>query len=324
DIMDAMDYFLRMNAGDPDRPFGGMQMIFMGDLFQLPPVVRQDSMYFLKRRNYTSPYFFAAHGLAEVNLIHLELTKIYRQEDRGFLSLLEMVRRNELDYDSVTELNEQFEEGFEGYEGESWLTLCATNKVANAINLKKLEALDTPQFNFIGKSEGRFQGMALPVPDLLSLKEKTQVLFTRNDPRGRWVNGTIGTIVELESNKIKVEITDPTDGKLREVEVKPEKWEMYKYSFNEVENSIVADEIGAYEQYPLKLAWAITIHKSQGMTFDRLILDMGAGAFAPGQLYVALSRCRSLEGIKLKRKITPRDVIVDPQIIEYAAQNDIL
>lgn len=323
DIMDSMDYFMRLNGRRDDLPFGGVQLVLMGDMFQLPPVVRQDTIFFLKKQKYQSPYFFSAHGLEEIELAHLELTTIYRQEDRGFKALLEQVRNNELDYDSLEYLNDRHQPDFVPDAEEAWITLCATNAVANKINQEELERLDEAARHYEASSTGTFKAHNAPADQVLTLKVGAQVLFTRNDSKNRWVNGTIGTVTELDYDSVKVKITKGERHKI--YEVPREEWEIFRYSFNAKENSIEAKEIGSFKQYPLRLAWGITIHKSQGMTFDRLVIDMGkGGAFAPGQLYVALSRCRTFEGIVLRHKITGRDVIVDPLIIEYAADHDIL
>ncbi len=322
DIMDSMDYFMRINGRSAELPFGGVQLILMGDLFQLPPVVRRDTVFLLKQRKYESPYFFSAHGMEDIKLAHIELTTIYRQEDRGFKALLEQVRNNELDYDSLEYLNSRFEPEYIIDEEKEWITLCATNAVANKLNQKAIDDLDAGAYNYPASTTGKFDPRNAPAAEILTLKIGAQVLFTRNDQKNRWVNGTIGTVHDLQYDKVLVSVKKGEREKI--YEVPQEEWEIFRYTFNREENAIEAKEIGSFKQYPLRLAWAITIHKSQGMTFDRLIIDMGKGAFAPGQLYVALSRCRSFEGIVLTQKVTQRDIIVDPTIIEYAADNDIL
>lgn len=314
DLMDNIDYFLRKNRGNP-MPFGGVQMVFFGDLFQLPPVVasEQERMLF-HAGTYTNPYFFAAHVFEELTLEMIELRKIYRQDNRHFIRLLEAVRLNTMDYDDINDLNERYLPNFVAT--DYFITLSARNLTANRINNQSLSALETSAITYLAKVEGNFDARLYPTDLVLSLKVGAQVMFIKNDPDKNFVNGTIGKIIALSEEKISVQTEE--NGMPKLIEVPRLEWEILKYKINdEDETKIDTEVIGRFTQYPLKLAWAITIHKSQGKTFEKVIIDLGKGAFEHGQTYVALSRCTSLEGIVLKKKLHPRDIVVDEQVIDF-------
>lgn len=317
DMLDAMDMFLRVNR-ENFRPFGGVQVIFFGDLFQLPPVVTRDPMeqqYFTDY--YETPYFFSSNIVKDPSfeLETLELRKVYRQESRHFLRLLEAVRVNELDHDDLDDLNERWQPNFADNDG--FITLCARNATADRINQRALDALSSPVFEFYAKVKGTFDPSLYPVEAVMRLREGAQVMFVRNDIEERkYVNGTIGKVVRVNGAGDIVVQTEEASGKKRNIDVLPAEWEIIKYKTGE-SDTIEAEVIGSYEQYPLRLAWGITIHKSQGKTFDKVLIDLGGGAFEHGQLYVALSRCRTLEGIVLRQAIRNQDVITDERVLDY-------
>jgi len=318
DMLDNIDVFLRKNR-EINEPFGGVQMIFFGDLFQLPPVVANQIEANLFQGYYETPYYFSAYCFQTgFEMAFLELNKVYRQEGRHFLRLLEAVRTNRADYDDLEDLNERYDPDFNP--PYFYITLSPRNKLVDKINQEKVKALDSEVFFYNAEIKGRFDANRFPTEEILQLKEGSQVMFVKNDPERAFVNGTLGKIVELSKTKIKVEILEKGLPKI--IDVKKVEWEVlrYKESIEDV-NKIETDTVGTFKQYPLKLAWAITIHKSQGKTFDRVIIDMGRGAFAPGQTYVALSRCRSLDGIVLKQRITPRDIMTDERIVQFYETN---
>jgi len=316
DLLDGMDKFLRVNR-ENYRPFGGVQVVFFGDLFQLPPVVTRDpveSAYFSEY--YESPYFFSAKILQDddFQLETLELRKVYRQESRHFLRLLEAVRLNEVDYDDLEDLNERHQPTFA--ETDGYITLCARNATADKINQRELSLLNTLEHEFVADVKGQFDPGLYPADFGLRLRKGAQVMFVRNDNEQRqFVNGTIGKITLLNQDTIVVE-TEEQGGKKRRIEVAKSKWEIIRYKGGTT-GGIETEVVGSFTQYPLRLAWAITIHKSQGKTFDRVLIDLGGGAFEHGQLYVALSRCRTLEGVVLRHRIRPQDIITDERVVEF-------
>ena len=316
DMLDNIDLFLRLNRNSP-LPFGGVQMIFFGDLYQIPPVVSSDFEKQYIYENYETPYFFSAHALNSENFQYnlIELNEVFRQTDRRFINLLESIRLNEMDWDLLEELNVRYDPEYikEGF----YITLSARNAQAQKINDEKLKNLKSKEYTYKANIIGDFPINTFPTDYDLSLKVGAQVMFIRNDPEKRFVNGTIGKIVELDYEKILVEINKGNDKEI--VDVDYDEWEHVKY-FTDFKNpkNIEQEVLGTFQQYPLKLAWAITIHKSQGKTFDNVIIDLGKrGAFAHGQTYVALSRCTSLDGIILKTPIKPQDIMVDPVIIDF-------
>ncbi|MEL7021529.1 MAG: AAA family ATPase, partial [Bacteroidota bacterium] len=315
DILDNIDAFLQINR-DNYEPFGGVQVVFFGDLFQLPPVVSSDAERQLFQSYYDSAYFFSAKVMQrqDFRLEHYELRHVYRQEQRHFIRLLDCVRTNRMDRDDLADLNERYLEGFESE--DFYITLSARNATVNRINSKTLEKIPLPALTYTAKVEGAFDERRYPTDLLLQLKLNAQVMFIKNDPDRRFVNGTIGKIAKLEEDNITVMVEEA--GKRRYIEVEKMDWEIQKYQSHPTQpNEITTNVVGVFTQYPLKLAWALTVHKSQGKTFDKVIIDMGRGAFEFGQTYVALSRCRTLEGIVLKRPLRPQDVIVDDIVVTY-------
>ncbi|MEM9549372.1 MAG: DEAD/DEAH box helicase [Bacteroidota bacterium] len=315
DMMDNIDVFLRINR-EVDEPFGGVQMIFFGDLFQLPPVIASD---FEKRHfvtHYKSPYFFSSHILqSDFEYAMIELHQVFRQDERKFINLLDNIRLNHFDYDDMEELNRRHVELPEDM--EYFITLTSRNKTADEINNQEINKLTTEPFSYAANVNGSFNPRLFPTDPVLQLKEGAQVMFLKNDLQKRFVNGSIGIIRSLNANQVVVSVLDDHED-AKTFELDPWEWEIIRYA-NDPDNprNIKTDVVGTFKQYPIKLAWAITIHKSQGKTFDKVIIDLGAGAFEYGQTYVALSRCRSFDGIILKRPISPRDIKVDERVREY-------
>lgn len=320
DLLDNIDWFLRVNRDIP-LPFGGLQVVFFGDLFQLPPVVASDVEAMRFQMEYDSPYFFSARVMQEENfsLEKIELRKVYRQENRHFLRLLEAVRLNRVDYDDLEDLNSRCLPHFEPE--DFYITLSARNARADAINNKELERIPLPERAYLATITGDFNPGLYPTDPALRLKLGAQVMFIKNDPDKQFVNGTIGKITNMKDDAITVAVEEPGTGN-QHIEVERMEWEIlrYKPSLTDIDK-IETETIGAFRQFPVKLAWAITIHKSQGKTFDKAIIDLGRGAFEHGQAYVALSRCRSLEGIVLRQPIRMEDILTDARVVEYYEQN---
>jgi ATP-dependent exoDNAse (exonuclease V) alpha subunit len=316
DVMDAIDLALRLNRRSSE-PFGGVQMILFGDLYQLPPIVssQEEKLYF--RQQYTSAYFFAADCFDTIDLEMIELRQVYRQDSRHFLRLLEAIRNATVDYDELESLNERHIPDFEPEEGYNYLTLAARNATVNSINATKLAQLSAPEMLYLGTTKGQFSENLFPVPAALKVKVGAQVMTVRNDNDKKYVNGTIGTIVECKAESIVILTSE--SGKPVEFEVGYEEWDVIRYTATGTleDTKIGTESLGKYKQIPVRLAWAVTIHKAQGKTFDRIIIDLGSGAFEHGQTYVALSRCRTLQGIVLRNPLTPRDVMVDPAVVEF-------
>jgi ATP-dependent exoDNAse (exonuclease V) alpha subunit len=320
DLMDGIDRFLRINGRDRNVPFGGIPLILVGDLFQLPPVVQRGPEMEYIQQEYASPYFFSARAFQSTGIRVLHLDDVFRQKDDEFVRLLNAIRTRTVTRQDLDRLNSRFRPRFQPPEDEAWITLTATNRVADAINRRQIERLRTEQYVYEGETSGRFSNLketSLPAPPGLALREGAQVMFLRNDPFGRWVNGTMGRVKYLDEDEIEVEVGGP-GGPVETVE--RGSWEMYEYVFNTRDNRLEAEVAGTYEQYPLRPAYAITIHKSQGKTFDRVIVDLGGGAFAHGQTYVALSRLVSLDGLVLRRRLSPRDLILDEEVVAFASR----
>ncbi|NBU52242.1 MAG: AAA family ATPase [Chitinophagia bacterium] len=314
DMMDNIDIFLRNNIEEP-RPFGGVQLIVFGDLFQLPPVVASQFEKQLIQERYGSPYFFAAQVFRDsLELRMIELHTVYRQTERRFINLLDNIRTRQFDYDDLEEINQRYQA--EAEENELAITLCATNAKVNKINSEMLKQISHQSFEYTASISGNFSPSNFPTDQFLWLKVDAQVMFVKNDQEGRFVNGTLGRVVELDYDKVVVASSE--SGEIKYIEVEREEWEMIRYEIDSSNpEKFTTNTTGTFKQYPLRLAWAITIHKSQGKTFDNIIIDLGKGAFDYGQTYVALSRCRTLEGIILQKKISPSDIMVDQRIVDY-------
>lgn len=314
DMLDNIDLFLRINR-DADIPFGGVQLICFGDLFQLPPVVSTgfERQYF--KTSYGSPYFFSSKVIEhQIDLKMIELQKVYRQTEKFFVKLLDRIRIRTFDEDDVIMLNQQV--GHQQDEGDMFITLCTINSTANAVNHKKLNEIPSYSHFFQASITGNFKASVFPTAEVLELKEGAQVMFVKNDPNKRFVNGTIGRIIKIGEGVINVLIKKENAEEI--IQVEKMDWEIIRYKLDEKNiNRFKTETVGTFTQYPLKLAWAITIHKSQGKTFDQIKIDLGRGAFEYGQTYVALSRCRTLNGIVLQNPIKPSDILVDPRIIDF-------
>ncbi len=319
DVLDALDTILRHYRNQHNKPFGGLQLLLIGDLYQLPPVVPNEEWSLLSQY-YSSPYFFDSMVMKETDPAYIELEKIYRQDDENFIGLLNKIRNNSLDEDAYEILQKHYKPEFNATHEDGFITLTTHNKRADAINSEALQNLTSVSYFFKAIIEDDFSEKIYPVEENLELKLGAQVMFTKNDldKSKRYFNGKIGTITKINDDEILVKCKDDID----EIKVDKYRWENIKYALN-IEKQIIEETvIGSFTQYPLRLAWAITIHKSQGLTFDKAIIDAGS-AFAPGQVYVALSRCRTLNGIILVSKITNKSLFIDEHISNYCKQNKI-
>ena len=314
DIIDAIDQTLRLNSEYPDKPFGGKQMIFFGDLFQLEPVVQNNEVErYLFTEYYNSHYFFDARVFRHVYMHCIELRKIYRQTDPDFIHILDVIRLNRADEVELALLNKRVDRKFIPTADDTYVTLSTRNSVAAGINEFELVKIKQPEFIYRGEIDGEFNTKQLPTESALVFKVGAQVIFIKNNLDGKWVNGSIGKIHALAEDKIEVLLPN---GNIEEVS--RETWENKRYYWDAVNRRVKSEVVGTFKQYPVKLAWAITIHKSQGLTFDKVILELSGGTFAHGQLYVALSRCRTLDGMILREPIKQKDVIIDERVVRFA------
>lgn len=314
DLLDCVDAFLRAVRKAPKTPFGGLRLVLLGDLYQLPPVVSAAEREIFSE-HYPSPFFFDARVCQQVPLRLVELENIYRQSDPRFIEVLNAVRNNTVGEEHLLILNERCRPDFEPKDG-MYVSLTSTNARASELNAQRLTALKGKSRIYEGRLEGDFEQRAFPTELSLELKPEAQVMLLSNDREGRWVNGTMGRVSKLPP----AENGDPIRVVLEEggeVEVFPNRWDLFRYRFDAKRKRLETEVLGSFTQYPLRLAWALTIHKSQGKTFDRVVLDTGRGMFAPGQMYVALSRCRSLEGLVLKKPIRKEQIFVDWRIVEF-------
>lgn len=317
DIIDFIDKLLRTYSGNNREPFGGKQLLLVGDIFQLEPVVTGD-MRDILRNYYHDFYFFSARAFNDIKIIPIELRKIYRQTDSDFIELLDRIRMGTTTPDDLRRLNSRCISPLappipESRDKNFTMTLATRRDMVDYINETHLEAIDKPSFTFTGTIKGDFPDNSLPTDMELSLKEGAQVVFIKNDPDKRWVNGTIGRVTTLAADLLEVKLENGAIYTLT-----PEKWSNIKYTYDSRTKKIEEEELGSFTQYPVKLAWALTVHKSQGLTFNNVIIDIGRGAFAGGQTYVALSRCRSFDGLTLKSTVADRDIFVNPTIINFS------
>ena len=313
DIIDCVDRILRVYSGNMRLPFGGKQLLFVGDVFQLEPVVPSDQKEILSLF-YASPFFFSARVFKDINLVPIELQKVYRQTDSVFINILVRIRNNAARKQELDTLNGRYFPSFEPQNEDMYITLATRRDQVDFINEKKLAELPGEEYVSVGKIEGDFPESSLPTQLNLSIKEQAQVIFIDNDYERRWVNGTIGMVSGIDENGNVYVLLESGVEHL----VEPTSWRNYKYKYNEKEKRIEEEIVGTFEQLPIRLAWAITVHKSQGLTFSRVVVDLTGGVFAGGQTYVALSRCTSLEGLVLKSKISSRDIFIRKEIVEFS------
>ncbi len=364
DLLDFVDKFLRLNGPASDMPFGGLQMIFIGDLYQLPPVERDFGSVSALIKEYTSPYFFDSRSFKNSQFKFIELQTMYRQKERVFLEILNAVRNNAASTDHLQILNQRAQDQEKEFSFERFsIYLTPTNKRASWVNNYFLERIESEPKVYTGSARGSFQDRELPTDLHLQIKVGAQIMMLNNDQRKRWVNGTMGKIIGIEKFNLGVvsppfqggvargagrggwsyDTADPfaasesepltTDFSIEEnnapdtiiveletgetVNVEPYTWEMYSFTLDKYTETVKSKTMGTYTQYPFKLAWAVTIHKAQGKTFDKVYIDLASGTFAHGQLYVALSRCRTLVGLTLKRPIYPADILLDQRIVKF-------
>ncbi len=321
DILEAIDFSLRHNGGNPHKPFGGKQILFVGDIFQLPPVTAEiiDGIRF--QEIYASEYFFHAPAYKKMNPLYFEFKVSHRQKnDQEFVEMLDKIRICKTDQALLNTLNERYAPDYQPTNEEFVIKLTADNAIANAENAMKLRELpyaDLPPFE--AEITGEFAVQKFPTAKTLELKKNAQVIFIKNDTGKKWVNGTIAKIDFITKDFIEIRLQDGSIHRLEK-----ETWENRRYKFDKTKNRIISEITGTFKQYPIRLAWAITIHKSQGLSFDQVIIDMGRGAFVNGQVYTALSRCRTLQGIKLTKKLRKEDIISDKRIIDFHETEQLL
>lgn len=315
DLLDCVNTFLTMHGPERGRPFGGVQLIFIGDLYQLPPVVTYKEKEIFSEM-YQSPYFFDSRAFSETEFKIIELDKIYRQTEEEYINILNSVRNKTINDEILYLLNKNVDFTFDPHPDEGYIELVTINAKADEINSKRLKTLIGDMFTYEGQISGEFDERSYPAPHVLDLKVGAQVMLTNNDPYGRWFNGSVG--------KIKKIITEGDDSGIyvtlengETYNIESNKWEMYKFSFDRLSQKITSEVAGSFTQYPLMLSWAVTIHKSQGKTFNKVIVDMGSGAFAHGQTYVALSRCTTLSGLVLRVPIEKRHILLDYRVVTF-------
>ncbi|MBT4385134.1 AAA family ATPase [Candidatus Peregrinibacteria bacterium] len=323
DLMDCIDVALRSFLNSY-QPFAGIQMVFIGDLHQLPPVVVGQEEKERFKTEYASPYFFDAMVFQDAQFDSLELQKIYRQKDNKFVNVLNKIRTNRAtpwDFDILNSRLLADPQKFQSSD-HSYITLTTTNKAADTINKMRLERLDDRSEVYDAEYSGEFENRNHPTNANLELKKGAQIMMLNNDMAGRWVNGSIGTITKIDFDGGTAEdvLHVKLEGEEDIVMVKPHTWELHKYYWEAEKNEMKQETVGSFRQYPIRLAWAITIHKSQGKTFDKVVIDLGRGAFAHGQVYVALSRCRSLEGLLLQTPIENRHIWSNRRIDHFHRQ----
>ncbi len=311
DLLDCVDRFLRLNVDN--EPFGGIQMVFIGDPYQLPPVMSASDRAIFKN-TYPSPYFFDAKAFDAGAFEMVELEKVYRQKDGNFIRLLNAIRNNAADERQIAELNARHKGHFEPSPDEGYITLTTRNDDADKINDAHLDTLPGNAVTLKGRLQGRFNTEMLPCPLEIRIKEGAQIMLLNNDSAGRWINGTMARIDAIpdDDEPIRVRLEDGS-----EEAVKPYKWDMFRYVYDRESGSIDSESAGSFTQHPFKLTWAVTIHKSQGKTFDKVVIDWGSGTFANGQAYVALSRCRTLDGLVMKTPLLKKHVLTDWRVSKY-------
>ena len=314
DLLDCVDTFLRLFGPKKNQPFGGVQMIFVGDLYQLPPVVTSKERGIFST-HYKTPFFFSSKAFENFDIKIVELEKVYRQKDQQFISLLNRIRNNSVENEDMDRLNSRHQPSFKPDQGEFYISLTARNKTADDINSEHLKTLKGRIYKSEAFVMGDFGKEYFPTNPDLRFKIGSQIMLLNNDQKKRWVNGSIGIIKSFSGDQeyLRVQLYP---GK-KTVSVYQYTWEIYRFSFSREKQAIVSERVGAFTQFPFRLAWAITIHKSQGKTFDRVIIDTNQGMFASGQAYVALSRCTSFEGIVLKTPFKRHHIRTDYRIFDF-------
>jgi ATP-dependent exoDNAse (exonuclease V) alpha subunit len=311
DLMDAIDRSLRLNRGRADEPFGGVQIVLFGDLHQLPPVVREAEAASYLFETFGGPFFFNAPAFRDGRCELLELEHVFRQSDERFIRVLNAIREGEAGPEDLDTLNQRVAPLSRLRDAGDHVILTTTNEAAYRINMAFLESLPGAEKGFDAALTGEYPESAYPTDPTLVLKAGAKVILIRNDPQKRWVNGTLATIARIDGEKVFVEIGGQTH------EVEPIAWESVRYAYDTSKDEITPTVNGTFKQLPIRLAWALTIHKAQGLTLDKVYIDLGRGTFAHGQTYVALSRCRSLEGLVLGRPLRPQDIRFDTMALGY-------
>ncbi len=322
DLLDCVDAFLRRHGREKGAPFGGVQMICIGDLYQLPPVVSSEEREIFAG-HYASPYFFDAQGFRDAAFQLIELEKIYRQSDPRFIDILNGVRNRSITDAQWAQLNARHQPHAAAPRDGLYMYLTTTNAKAGEINRREMHQRKGKVRTYHGQVTGSFDAKAFPTELALQVKIGAQVMLVNNDSAGRWINGTVGEVVGIERRDDTDDDTDVIMVRLAdgaEVDVVPHTWEMFRFRYDAQAKRIESETTGAFTQYPLMLAWAITIHKSQGKTFERVILDLDRGSFAHGQTYVGLSRCTSLDGLILTRPVRPGDLRVDWRVVKFLTE----
>lgn len=316
DMLDAMDAILR-HFRNNSRPFGGLQVLYIGDLFQLPPVAGREEWEVLKA-HYRSPFFFDAHVIRQVCPVYIELQKVYRQRDATFVNLLNNIRNNRCTQDDFALLQQYYKPAFTPSAADNYIMLTTHNFKAEAINQEALQKLPGEPHTFTAEITGDFSEKSYPVEKTLQLKQDAQIMFIKNDKgeSRRYYNGKIGVVKRIDANGVYISFP----GDPEEFLLETEKWKNIRYNYSDLEDSVKEEELGSFSQYPIRLAWAVTIHKSQGLTFERAVIDAGA-SFAPGQVYVALSRLTSLEGLVLHSLIQPQHMYADDRVMPFIEQS---
>lgn len=320
DLIDCIDLFLRIYGQQSNLPFGGVQLIFIGDLYQLPPVVTsgENSIF---NSLYQSPYFFGAKVFKNISIDIIEFRQNYRQKQTHFMDLLDAVRNGSLTAQHLDLLNSRYCHIPEHSEQDKCIYLTTTNRLADQLNQERLQALKDDLFTNTGVLRGNFDEKNCPTHKVLDLKIGARIMLLNNDTEGRWVNGSIGKVTDIFNagfNSMAVQVLLDNG---QTVEVEPFTWELREFFYNKEKDAIEVRPAGSFKQFPMRLAWAITIHKSQGKTFTKVIIDVGDGAFCHGQVYVALSRCTSFEGVVLRRRISLKDLCIDSQVVKFMSNS---